>query len=162
MDCSLPGSSAHGDSTSKNTRVGCHVLLQGIFSTHGSNPCLLCLLHWQVGSLPLGPPGMLLGIPQQNKCLHLPKNVHISFTHNHQNLETTQTPISSSVQFSLVAQSCLTLYDPMDCSTPGFPAHHQLPELSQTLAHRVSDAIQPSHPLLSPCPPTFNLSQQNR
>ena len=99
---------------------------------------------------------------QQNKCLHLPKNVHISFTHNHQNLETTQTPISSSVQFSSVAQSCLTLYDPMDCSTPGFPAHHQLPELSQTLAHRVSDAIQPSHPLLSPCPPTFNLSQQNR
>ncbi|MEQ4767778.1 hypothetical protein ABN071_21555, partial [Providencia rettgeri] len=59
----------------------------------------------------------------------------------------------------LVAQSCLTLCNPMDCSTPGFPVHHQLPELAQTHVHRVSDAIQPSHPLLSPSPPTFNLSQ---
>ena len=59
---------------------------------------------------------------------------------------------------SLVSQSCLTLCDPMDCSTPGFPVHHQLPELAQTYVHRVSDAIQPSHPLSSPSPPTFNLS----
>ena len=48
----------------------------------------------------------------------------------------------------------------MDCSTPGFPVHHQLPELVQTHVHRVSDAIQPSHPLLSPSLPAFNLSQQ--
>ena len=47
----------------------------------------------------------------------------------------------------------------MDCSTPGLPAHHQLPELAQTLVHGAGDAIQPSHPLLSPSPPTFNLSQ---
>ena len=46
----------------------------------------------------------------------------------------------------------------MDCSTPGFPVHHQLPELTQTHVHRVGDAIQPSHPLLSPSPPAFNLS----
>ena len=46
----------------------------------------------------------------------------------------------------------------MDCSTPGFPVHHQLPELAQTHVHRVGDAIQPSHPLLSPSPPAFNLS----
>ena len=58
-----------------------------------------------------------------------------------------------------VAQSCLTLGDPMDCSTPGFPVHHQFLELTQTHVHRVSDAIQPSHPLLSPSPPVFNLSQ---
>ena len=59
-----------------------------------------------------------------------------------------------------VAQSCPTLGDPMDCSTPGFPVHQQLPELTiQTHVHRVSDAIQPSHPLLSPSPPAFNLSQ---
>ena len=58
-----------------------------------------------------------------------------------------------------VTQSCLTLCDPMDCSTPGFPVHHQLPELAQTHVHRVSAAIQPSHPLLSPTPPAFNLSQ---
>ena len=61
------------------------------------------------------------------------------------------------VQFRV--QSYLTLCDPMDCSTPGFPVHHQPPELAQTLVHRVSDAIQPSHPLSSPSPPTFNLSQ---
>ena len=58
-----------------------------------------------------------------------------------------------------VAQSCLTPCDPMDCSMPGFPVHHQLPKLAQTHVHRVSDAIQPSHPLLSPSPPAFNLSQ---
>ena len=65
----------------------------------------------------------------------------------------------SQVQFSSVAQSYLTLCGPMDCSTPGFPVHHQLPELAQTHVHRVSDAIQSSHPLLSPSPPAFNLSQ---
>ena len=53
----------------------------------------------------------------------------------------------SSVQFNSVTQSCLTLCDPMDCSMPGFPVHHQLPELTQTDIHRVSDAIQPSHSL---------------
>ena len=62
-------------------------------------------------------------------------------------------------QFSSVAQSCPTLCDPMGCSTPGFPVHHQLLELAQTCVHWVSDAIQPSHPLLSPSPLTFNLSQ---
>ena len=60
------------------------------------------------------------------------------------------------LQFSSIAQSCLTLCDPMDCSTPGLPVHHQLPELTQTHVHRVSDAIQPSHPLSSPSP-AFNL-----
>ena len=65
----------------------------------------------------------------------------------------------SSVQFSTVSQSCPTLYDPMDCSTPGFPVHHQFPEFTQINVHWVSDAMQPSHPLSSPSPPTFNLSQ---
>ena len=59
----------------------------------------------------------------------------------------------SSVQFSSVAQSCPTLCDPMNHSTPGLPVHHHLPEFTQTHVHRVSDAIQPSHPLLSPSPP---------
>ena len=68
-------------------------------------------------------------------------------------------PACGSVQFSSDAQSCPTLWDPVDCSTPGFPVYHQLPELAQTHVHRVSDAIQPSHPLLSPSPPAFNLSQ---
>ena len=56
------------------------------------------------------------------------------------------------VQFSSVAQSCPTLCDPMNHSTPGLPVHHQLPEFTQTHAHRVGDAIQPSHPLSSPSP----------
>ena len=60
-------------------------------------------------------------------------------------------------QFSSVSQLCPTLCDPMDCSTPGFPVHYQLPELTQTHVHRVGDAIQPSHPLLSPSSPAFNL-----
>ena len=65
----------------------------------------------------------------------------------------------SSVQFSSVAQSCPTLCDPMKRSIPGLPVHHQLPEFTQTHVHRVSDAIQPSHPLPSPSPPAFDYSQ---
>ena len=62
-------------------------------------------------------------------------------------------------QFSSVAQSCPTLCDPMNCSTPGLPVHHQLPEFTQTHVHRVGDAIQPPHPLSSPSPPASNPSQ---
>ena len=62
-------------------------------------------------------------------------------------------------QFSSVTQSCPTLCDLMDCSTPGFPIHYQLPEPTQTHVHWVGDAIQPSHPLSSPSPLAFNLSQ---
>ena len=67
--------------------------------------------------------------------------------------------ISPLVQFKSVDQLWPTLCDPMDCSTPGFTVHHQLLELTQTHIHGVSDAIQPAHPLSSPSPPTFNLSQ---
>ena len=80
------------------------------------------------------------------------------------NLNTQKTKIvafspTSSVQFSSVTQSYLTLCYPMDHSTPGFSVHHQLLELTQTHVHWVSDAIQPSHPLSLPCPPAFSLSQ---
>ena len=64
-----------------------------------------------------------------------------------------------SVQFSSVTQSCLILCDPMTRSTPGLPVHHQLPEFTQTHVHHIGDATQSSHPLLSPSPPAFNLSQ---
>ena len=68
--------------------------------------------------------------------------------------------IFSSIQFSqLSSQSCPTLCDPLDCSTPGLPVHPQLPEFTQTRVHWVSDTIQPSHPLSSPSAPTFSLSQ---
>ena len=63
------------------------------------------------------------------------------------------------IQFSSVAQSCLTLCHFMDCSTLGFPDHHQHPEFTQIHVHRVGDAIQPSHPLSSPSLPAFDLSQ---
>ena len=71
----------------------------------------------------------------------------------------TVTDYFQSVQFSSVAQSCPALCDPMNCSTPGLPVHHQLPEFTQTHVHRVSDAIQPSHPLSSPSLPAPNPSQ---
>ncbi|CAI9172823.1 unnamed protein product [Rangifer tarandus platyrhynchus] len=75
------------------------------------------------------------------------------------NGHTNQTGLNTlNNNFSSAAQSCPTVCDPMDCSTPGFPVHHQLLELAQTHVHRVSDAIQPCHSLLSP-PPDFNLSQ---
>ena len=64
-----------------------------------------------------------------------------------------------SVQFSSVAQPCLTLCYPMNGTRPGLPVHHQLPKSTQTHVHCVDDAIQPSHPLLSPSPPALNLSQ---
>ena len=67
--------------------------------------------------------------------------------------------VSSLVQFSSVAQLCLILCDPMNCSTLCLPVHHQLPESTQTYVHCVGDAIQPSHPLSSPSPPALNLSQ---
>ena len=67
--------------------------------------------------------------------------------------------MTNLVQFSSVAQSCPTLCNPMNRSTPGLPIHHQLPEFTQTHVHQVGDAIQPSHPLSSPSPPAPNPSQ---
>ena len=72
---------------------------------------------------------------------------------------TTVSQILLLLQFSSVTQSCPTLCDPMNRSTPGLPVHHQLPEFTQTHVHWVGDAIQPSHPLSSPSPPALNLSQ---
>ena len=121
MNCSQPGS-VHGDSPGKNTEIGCHALLQGIFPTQGSNPLL---------------PHSGFFTSWAARELH----------------------INASVQFRSVAQSCPTLCDPMNYSTPGLLVHHQLPEFTQTHIHRVSDTIQPSHPLSSPFPSAPNPSQ---
>ena len=67
--------------------------------------------------------------------------------------------VKEKLHFSSVTQSCPTLCDPMDCSTPGLPVHHQLLEFAQTHIHWIGDVIQSSHPLLSPSSPAFNLSQ---
>ena len=75
-------------------------------------------------------------------------------------MKTLTTQICSfDVQFNFVTQLSPTVWNSMDYSTPGFPVHHQLQELAQTHVYRVSDAIQPSHPLLSPSPPAFSPSQ---
>ena len=104
------------------------------------------------------------------RCLHT--NVYSSIIYNSQDMETTQVSVNGQmdkdvvvytyiiyVHFSSVAQLYPNLCDPVDCSTPGLPVHHQLPEFTQTHVHGVGDAIQPSHLLSSPSPPAFNLSQ---
>ena len=91
------------------------------------------------------------GIPESDMT------VRITFTFN--NCSGLNFSKISSVQFSSVTQSWLNLCNPMNPSTPGLPVHHQLPEFIQNHVHRVSDAIQPSHPLLSPSPPAPNSSQ---
>ena len=90
-------------------------------------------------------------------CLLIKICVH--FGDLHQPLDHRICAYSTLVQFSSVAQSCPTLCDPMNRSPPGLPVHHQLLEFTQTHVHRVSDAIQPSHPLSSPSPPAPNPSQ---
>ena len=100
-------------------------------------------------------------------CLDMHKENRCSITVHHSNLKYFQlfiwqsTVMDGFVCFccSSVAQLCLTLCDPMDCSTPGFPVLHYLPELGQTHVHWVSDTIQQSHPLSSPSPSAFNLPQ---
>ena len=161
-----------------NTGVGCHFLLQGIFPTQGLNPGLpYCrqMLHYLSYQ---GSPNQIMVIINftlyplfsynisarqhsycTNRCLKLSGiGVRVALS----------IPISlalpmglwdSSVQFSSVAQSCLTRCNPMNRRTPGLPVHHKLPEFTQTHVHRVSDAIQPSHPLSSPSPPAPNPSQ---
>ena len=111
-------------------------------SVHG----ILQSEYWN--ALPFPCPGGLLSPGINPKSLTYPALADRFFTTS-----------ATSVQLSSVTQSCQTLGNPMDCSTPGLPVHHQLLEFTQTHVHWVSDAIQPSHPLSSPSPPTFNLSQ---
>ena len=115
--------------------------------------------HDQVGFIP-GMQGFF-NICKSNVILHIntlkDKNHMIISIDAEKAFDKIQHPFM--IQFSSVAQSCLTLCDPMNRSTPGLPVHHQLPEFTQTHVHRVSDAIQPSHPLSSPSPPAPNPSQ---
>ena len=110
----------------------------------------MVIFTFQGYSLILSHPGLLPHIPNVCFLLLCLLLSCIQGCHYH---------LSKFHQFSSVTQSCLTLRDPMDCSTPGFPVHHQLLELAQTHVHWVGDAIRLSHPLSSPSPPAFNLSQ---
>ena len=170
------------DYPTKSTRVGSHSFVQGIFQTQGSDLAflhcgkilllsetrgkpytilLLCYYCYTVNIvLSFSIPCQLFNAQFQHHFLHESFPVSSS--------EETVSPLnrlypvlysSVYIQFSSVAQSCPTLFDPMNRSTPGLPVHHQLPESTQTHVHRVNDAIQPSHPLLSPSPPALNLSQ---
>ena len=94
------------------------------------------------------------GKPLECSCLENPMN-----SMERQNDRILKEELSRSVQFRSVAQSCLTLCNPMNRSMPGLPVHHQLPEFTQTHVHRLSDAIQPSHPRSPPSPPAPNPSQ---
>ena len=97
---------------------------------------------WTIGKL-------VINNQVETRCFEKKKIISVSYN----------PPLFSSVQFSSVAQSCLTLYDPINCSMPELPIHHQLPEFNQTHVHQVGDAIQPSHPLSYPSPPAPSPSQ---
>ena len=165
MDCSLPGSSIHGIFQAKILEwVASHFLLQGIFPTHRWNTCLLHLLPWS---------WILYHFLKYFYCLlclflcvislacwfkiyfSIFKGLYLCLGSYHCNAFYNDI---SSIQFSSVQSLSPTLCDPMDCSTPSFPVYHQLPELAQIHVHRVSGAIQSSHPLSSPSS-AFNLSQ---
>ena len=94
----------------------------------------------------------------QYSCLGNPMDRRACQTTSH-GVAYTHAYVYISIQFSSVAQSCLTLCDPMDCNMPDLPVYHQIPEFTQTHVHWVGDATQPSHPLSNPSPPTFNLFQ---
>ena len=110
--------------------------------------CIFIMHHWVNGLVPLHQTYCTMQkIPFSPRGVPLQKKKKV----------TRKWLLTTEVQFSSVAQSCLILCDPMDCSTPGLPVHH--PAFTQTHVHWVGDAIQPSHPLSSPSPPVFNLSQ---
>ena len=102
---------------------------------------------------------MIVDMIQQSHSGHIPRESYNSNRCMHSNVHCTLF-IKTRISVSSVTQLCPTLWDTMNCSTPGLPVHHQLPESTQTQVHRVDDAIQPSHPLSSLSPPAFNLSQR--
>ena len=131
MDCSLPRSSAHGIFQAR--------MLEFIAISYSCVSCIgrQILYHWATW-----------------KPLVRMSHRQFRFLANSIWAET-----GCSFQFSSVSQSCLILCNPMDCTTPGFLVHHQLPKLTQDHVHWVSDAIWPSHPLSSPSPPAFNQTE---
>ena len=133
-----------------------------IFSTDWiyQKPIKMCILGLSLR--PIVPEFLRIGRQQSENLIFSPGDSYILKFGNRHLMLCRSLPIFTimgrSDQFSSVAQSCPTLCDPMDCSTPDFPVHHQLIELAQTHVHQISDAVQPSHPQSSPSPPTFNLS----
>ena len=162
MDCTSPGSFVHGDSPGKNTGGGGHALLQGIFPTQGLNLGLLycgwILYHlshqrspWKVEWAASLLQGIFLAPELNQSLLHCRWILYQLY----QGSPCTEYFCCCCCS---VTQLCPTLCNPMDYSMPGFPIHPHLLEFVQTHVHWVGDAIQPSHPLSSPCLPPFDLS----
>jgi len=162
-------------SPGKNTGVGCHFLLQFRKVKSESEVAQSCLTLNDPMDCSLPAP-LSMGFSRQEYWSGVPLpspipaiqrcNSFLGFQLYHSLLVESECRIIKSFlqthksdQIRSVAQSCLTLFDPMNHSTSGFPVHHQLPEFTQTHIHRVSDAIQPSHPLSSPSPLAPNPSQ---
>ena len=145
------------DSPGKNAGVGCHLLLQCMNLKSESEVTQSCpALSDPMDCSPPGP--LSMGFPRQEYWSRVPlpslQILLLNLIRNDNNCY-----LGFCLQFSSVAQSCPTLCDPVNHSMPGLPVHHQLPEFTQTHSHRVSDAIQPSHPLSSPSSPAPNPSQ---
>ena len=146
----------------RNPTYGCHKLGRGrdsqgvgnghvhfaIFKVDNQEPTIQ---HMELCSMLCGSPDGKGVWRRMDTCICMAETLHCS--------PETITKLLTHYQFSSVTQSCPTLCDPMNRSTPGLPVHHQLPEFTQTHVHRVSDAIQPSHPLSSLSPPAPNPSQ---
>ena len=160
MDCSLPGSSVHSILQARTLKWAASSFSKGIFLTRGSN---LHPLHWLYHRATREAPTERRADCQMQEVLTLvlqSNETNQQTTHTHEERKVTASPMPrTSVQFSSVAQSCPTLCNSMNRSTPGLPVHHQLPEFTQTYVHRVGVAIQPSHPLSSPSPPAPSPSQ---
>ena len=151
------------NSPGQNTGVVSLSILQGILPNQGLNPGLRHCRQILYQLRHKGSPGILewVAYPFSSKSFQPRNRTWLSCMAGGSfiNWAIREAPKVHSVHFSSVAQSCPILCDPMDCSTPGLPVHHQIPELAQTHVHWVGDAIQPSHPLSAASPPAFNLSQ---
>ena len=138
--------------------MGCHFLLQGILLTQESKPMSPASPALAGRFFTTEPPGKSHG--QRSLADYSPKGCKELDTTERLNIRGGNKLFKNSFfhQFSSVAQSCATLWDPMNSSTQDLPAHHQLPEFTQTHVRRVGDSIHPSHPQSPPSPPAFNLS----
>ena len=170
MDCSPRGFSVHGDSPGKNIKNGLPCPPPGDLPNLGITPTSPALQE-SVHSLPkmwilyqlshLGSPRTLMWVayPLPRGSSQPRNRTGVSSVARRFFTNWAMREAHIKFQFSSVAQSSQTLCDPMNYSTPGLPVHHQLPEFTETHVHRVSDAIQPSHPMSSPSPPAPNPSQ---
>ena len=149
--CDLGGMEERDDQRGNNTQAFLGSIWTGVY-TRGSS-----LQHEMVHKLKTTPKGRRARKSQRSVARIRAYMSRWPWLEAQQWIFELESSEEQSVQFSSVAQSCPTVCDPMNCSTPGLPVHHQLLEFTQT--HQVSDAIQPSHPLSSPSPPAPNPSQ---